>query len=191
MPEIRTGTKTPGEVLKLVQGYQVWAAADLPGDVFAQFQRDEVLEAITRAAVCLVGGGRWTAVERQLLRAADPLDFIEDLKAAVGESEEQKRLARTIAMSLHSWLDPISLLTGFAEVMQGALRANNLADHDSAPRFLLTLAGRPGLVANWPAVERGELLHAVVGTPLLLRAARFAVLGTRFLSKAETAGKGF
>ncbi len=191
VPEIRTGTKTPGEVLKLVQGYQVWAAADLPGDVFAQFQRDEVLEAITRAAVCLVGGGRWTAVERQLLRAADPLDFIEDLKAAIGESEEQKRLARTIAMSLHSWLDPISLLTGFAEVMQGALRANNLADHDSAPRFLLTLAGRPGLVANWPAVERGELLHAVVGTPLLLRAARFAVLGTRFLSKAETAGKGF
>lgn len=191
VPEIRTGTKTPGEILKLVQGYQVWADADLPGDVFAQFQRDEVLEAITRAVVCLVGGGRWTAVERQLLRAAEPLDFIDDLKAAVGESEEQKRIAHTIGMSLHSWLDPISLLTGFAEVMQGALRANNLAGHDSAPRFLLTLAGRSGLVANWPIIERGHLLQAVVSTPLLLRAARFAVLGTRFLSEAESAGKGF
>lgn len=191
VPEIQTGTKTPGEMMKLVQGYQLWADADLPGDVFAQFQRDEVLEAITRAAVCLVAGSRWTGVERQLLRAADPLDFIGDLQKAVGENDDQKRLAHSIGMSLHSWLDPVSLLTGFAEVMQGTLRANNLAGHDSAPRFLLTLAGRSGLVANWPVIERGALLQAVVTTPLLLRAARFAVLGTRFLSEAESVGKGF
>lgn len=191
IPEIQTGSRNPGEVLKLVQGYRLWADADLPGDVFAQFQRDEVLEAITRAVVCLVGGGRWTTVERQLLRAADPLDFIDDMKEAVGESEEQKRLARTIGMSLHSWLDPASLLTGFAEAMQGTLRANNLVGHDSGPRFFLTLAGRSGLVANWPTVERDYLLQAVVTTPLLLRAARFAVLGTRLLSEAESAGKGF
>jgi hypothetical protein len=150
-----------------------------------------VLEAITRAAVCLVAGGRWTAIERQILRAADPLDFVNDLQAAVGDSDDQKRVASTIGMSLHSWLDPVSLLTGFSEVMQGTLRANNLAGHDSAPRFLLSLAGRAGLVANWPVVERGILLQAVVNTPLLLRAARFAVLGTRYLSEAESAGEGF
>lgn len=191
LPEVQTGTKSPGEVLRLVQGYELWAEADLPGDVFAQFQRDEVLEAITRAAVCLVAGSRWTGIERQILRAPDPLDFINDLQAAVGDSEDHKRLARTIGMSLHSWLDPVSLLTGFAEVMQGTLRANNLAHHDSAPRFLLSLAGRAGLVANWPVVERGVFLQAIVNTPLLLRAARFAVLSTRYLSEAGPAGKGF
>jgi hypothetical protein len=191
VPEIQTGTKTPGEVLKLIQGYELWAAADLPGDVFAQFQRDEVLEAITRAAVCLVAGGRWTGIERQILRAVDPLDFINDLQAAIGDKDDQKRLAKAIGMSLHSWLDPVSLLTGFAEVIQETLRANNLTGHDSAPRFLLSLAGRVGLVANWPVVERGILLQAVVNTPLLVRAARFAVLGTRYLSEAESAVKGF
>jgi len=183
--DVQTGNKTPGELMKLVNGYQLWADADLPGDVFAQHQRNEVLEAITRTLVNLVAGGRWAAVERQLLRAADKLDFIDDLKVAVGDTDEQKKLAKNIAMNLHAWRDPALLLAGFAEVMQGTLRSNGLAAHASAPRFLLTLAGRSGLVANWPTIELGTLLQAVVNSPLLLRAARFAVLGTRFLDEAE------
>lgn len=183
--EIQAGPRTPGELMKLVAGYKLWSDADLPGDVFAQHQRDEVLEAITRTLVNLVAGGRWAAVERHLVRAADKLNFVDDLKAALGDSDEQKNLARTIGLNLHAWRDPALLLTGFADVMQGTLRSNGLASHDSAPRFLLTLAGRSGLLANWPVIERGTLLQAVVTTPLLLRAARFAVLGTRFLDEAE------
>ena len=191
-PEVRTGSRTPGELATLASAHERWAEADLPGDVFAQYQRDEVLEAITRALVSLVAGGRWAAIERGLANASDPLDFIDKMQETLGETDEQKRLARTIGRNLHAWLDdPASLLTGFAEVLQSTVKASGFSGHDSAPRFLLLLAGRPGRIMQWPVVERGFLLQEVVNTPLLLRAARFAVLGTRFLSEADKTPRGF
>lgn len=190
-PDVQTGPRTSGELLCLAFAHQRWADADLPGDVFAQHQRDIVLEAIARALVSLVCGGRWAGIERSLANVNDPFDLIDEMKAAVGEGDEQKRLAKTIGQNLFAWADPASLLTGFAEAIQGTLRSNGINGHDSAPRFLLTLAGRSGQVAQWPEAERGYLLQQVLKSPVLLRAARFAILGTRLLRDDVEAGKGF
>lgn len=190
-PDVQTGPRTSAELLRLAMAHERWANADLPGDVFAQHQRDIVLEAITRAVVSLVCGGRWAAIERRLANASDPLDLTDEMKAAVGEVEEQKRLAKAIGQNLFAWADPASLLTGFAEAIHGTLRSNGINGHDSAPRFLLTLAGRTGQVVQWPEVERGYLLQQVIASPVLLRAARFAILGTRLLGDDEEAGRGF
>ena len=60
-----------------------------------------------------------------------------------------------------------------------------------AARFLLLLAGRPGQLVKWDATERDAMLRAVITSPILLRAARFAVLGSRSYKDAEDAKKGF
>lgn len=191
VPDVPTGSKTPEEAMKLVRAYQLWADADLPGDVFAQFQRDVVLAAITRALVSLIAGGRWASVERDMANAGNLEDFLDDMQRVVGEAEEQKKLAKTIGMSLHAWLNPASLLTGFAEVAESAIRTSGIVNRPSAARFLLTLAGHPGQILQWEAGERGVLLQYVLNSPILLRAARFAVLGTRALKGAEEARRGF
>ena len=191
VPEVQAGGRTPGELARLIAAYQLWAQADLPGDVFAQHQRDVVLEAITRALVSLICGGRWATVERSLARANDPLDVLESLEQAVGETDDQKKLARSIGKKLYAWLEPASLLTGFAEVIERTLRASGSSAHDSAPRFLLTLAGRPGQVTQWRPTDRSLLLQQALASPVLLRAARYAVVGTRLLNEAEEARKGF
>lgn len=188
-PDVQTGPRTSGELLRLVFHYQRWAGADLPGDVFAQHHRDAVLEAITRALVSLACGNRWAAVEHRLANSNDPLDLIDAMQAVVGDSDDQKRLAKKIGHSLYAWQDPASLLTGFDEVIQGTLRASGVIGHDSAPRFLLTLAGRSSQVLSWQGVERGYLMQQVIASPVLLRAARFAVVGTRLMG--EQASRGF
>jgi hypothetical protein len=190
-PDVPTGARTPSEVVRLASAYQRWVTADLPGDVFAQHQRDAVLEAITSSAVSMICGSRWAAVERRLLSATDPLDLIDEMQKLIGESDEQKHLAKTIGKHLYSWLDPVSLLTGFADVTREALKSNGLSGHDSVPRFLLTLAGHTGQILEWPQPEQKYLIDAALTSPGLLRAARFAVLGTRFLGESEDAGKGF
>ena len=190
-PEIQAGSKTPTQVIKLMTAYQQWAEADLPGDVFARFQRDKVLDAITRTMVSLVCGVRWESIERSMVHADDPLDVIDDMQKAIGESDDQKKVAHTIGRNLHAWLDPASLLTGFAEVMEVMIRSSGITERPSAPRFLLTLAGRSGQIMHWPVVDRDFLLERVLNSPVLLRAARFAMLGTRALSEAAKVRKGF
>jgi hypothetical protein len=54
----------------------------------------------------------------------------------------------------------------------------------------LLLASRPGLILDWDPAERDKILDAVVTSPVLLRAARFAVLGSRAFIDADEASKG-
>jgi hypothetical protein len=191
LPQIHAQGCSPAEIERLARGYQLWEQADLPGDVFARHQRDTVLESVTRAVVSLVAGSRWSVVEQRIGRSSDPLDLVEDMQAAVGGSVAQRQLAQTIGRRLYEWSDPVALLNGFTEIIQATLRSNGLGGHDSATRFLLILAGHCGQIMNWPDTERGFLLQQVIATPLLLRAARLAVLGTRFLNETGDERKGF
>lgn len=191
VPVVATGAKTPQEVMRLVSGYKRWASAELPGDVFAQFQRDEVLQAITSSLVSLISGTRWAGLERRMAQAPQLEDYLDEMKLAVGETPEHKELARAIGLNLYDWLDPVALLTGFAEVAGSALRSAGMTNHPAAPRFLLTLAGRPGELLQWAQGERGVLLQRILNSPVLLRAARFTVLGTRALKDSGEAQRGF
>ncbi|WP_315068027.1 hypothetical protein [uncultured Microbacterium sp.] len=190
-PHIPTGAKTREELTRLAQAHQIWARADMPGDALTQNQRLLVLDGITRALTSLAGGRRWSKLEIRLAGAADPLDLCGEMQAAVGDSDEQVKLARTISQSLYSWADPATLLAGFAEAAHGALRSAGLTGHDTAPRFLLTLTGRTGEVMDWPETERRFLLQQVLLSPALVRAARFAIVGTRMFGDGEQERQGF
>jgi hypothetical protein len=190
-PRVHTGERTPQEIVRLAEGYRMWAEAELRAGPFAQNLQARVLEAITRATVSLIGGRHWRTVEYRLIDAEDLADHIDDLQKAVGVEPHQQALAAKIAHHLWQWSTPGELLAGFAEVITPALRYRGLGGVATAPRFLLLLASRVGLVLDWDPTERDKILAAVVASPVLLRAARFAVLGSRTFIDADEAAKGF
>ncbi|MCW3159470.1 hypothetical protein [Micropruina sonneratiae] len=184
-PEVQSTARTVAGLLQLIDGHQMWADADLPGDVFAQHQRNRVLEAVTLALVSIVGGGRWAAAERSLAGAHDRLRHLRD---AVSDNMDQWRVADAICKQLWEWKSPVAMITGFTNVVGPTLRRRGLGEHQSAPRFLLTLADRPGEVKHWPASERDLLIQKALNAPVLLRLARLAVLGVRILDDADDEG---
>lgn len=190
-PFVRTGARTTQEVMRLVRGYRLWADADLPGDLFAQHQRREVLLAISQAVVSLISDGHWASIERRVAKANDPSDLFEDMQKAVGDNGLQREMARNIAYSLYDWLNPAALLSGFDAAASRVIQASGIKGRPSTARFLLTLAGRPGSITDWYEREREFLLQKVMDAPVLLRAARFAVLGTRALNTDGNMEKGF
>lgn len=190
-PVVTSQSNSVREVLRLAEGHQHWIGADLPADAFAAYEQQIVGDAIARSIGTLVGGSHWAAVERKLARAEEAADHLADMQDAVGVSAEHKALASTIAYSLYKWLKPEELLLGFYEVIAPHLAGHGITGKPSAPRFLLMLAGRPGYITDWEPEETSYLLERVVKSPVLYRAARFAVLGTRALNDAEGVERSF
>ena len=148
-------------------------------------------DTIARSIGTLIGGSHWVGVERKLADTQDAADFLEEMQSAVGISSAHKELASAIAYSLYKWLSSGGLLLGFHDVVAPLLAASGLGDRPAASRFLLTLAGRPGFLAEWEDEDLAYLLEHVIQTPVLYRAARFAVLGTRALNDADGVERSF
>lgn len=184
--DIPTGARTQDGLMTLAEGYRRWAEAESPADPFSEYQRKSVLEAIARTFFGLAAGERWAAIEQREAQRGDRGGLTRDMQTAVGNGPEHKLVANKIAMRLHSWQEPESRLAGFAEAMRYALASNQLGGIESAAERLLTLASDPGSVLDWPPQERDAVLQAVLDTPFLLRAARFAWLGTRHLDDEES-----
>lgn len=181
-PEAQPLARTVAGLLQLIEGHKLWANADLPGDVFAQHQRNRVLEALALALASLVGGGKWAAAERNLAGAHDRGRHLRD---AVSDHMDQWRVADAIGKELWMWDSPAAMVSGFADVASSMLKSRGLGDQESAPRFLLTLADRPGEIADWSVAERDFLLQKVLNTPVLFRLARYAVLSVRMLDNPD------
>lgn len=190
-PVVMSQSNSAKEVIRLAEGHQRWIGADLPADAFAAYEQQLVGDEITRSIGTLIGGSHWAAVERKLARADEVADHLDDMQDAVGVSSEHKALASSIAYNLYKWLKPEELLLGFHAVIDPHLAAHGIIGNSSAPRFLLMLAGRPGYITDWEPQETSYLLERVVKSPLLYRAARFAVLGTRALNDAEGVERSF
>lgn len=190
-PSVSVTACSPKEVRRLIDGHARWMAAELPADPFAVYQRQLVGDTIARAIGTLIGGTHWVAIERKLAQARDAADYLEEMQGAVGISTAHKELASTIAYSLYKWLSVSSLLLGFHEVIAPLLAGSGLGESPTASRFLLMLAGRPVFLAGWEDEEIAYLLARVIQTPVLYRAARFAVLGTRALNDADGVERSF
>jgi hypothetical protein len=186
---IQYGASSPGEIVRLAAGYQMWAQGS-PPDAFATRDQQVVLDAIARAIPSMACGNHWASLERKLEWTDDPADLLDRMQDLIGLSAAHKALGEAIGFNLHHWLSPEDLLLGFDGVIAAALRENGVQAQPTAARFLLTLAGRPGHILDWPEADRDHLLQRVVSSPVLLRAARFAVLGTRILDQ-ESASRGF
>ena len=190
-PDIPCGSRTTPEILRIAEGHRMWALAPVPRDAFAARQHQIAMDAFPRSIAMLMCGSHWANLERSIELAADPADYFDQMRNCVGVSAGHKALGDAIAYKLHEWLSLGTLLSGFSEVIASRLVDNSVRNQPTAARFLLTLAGRPGYILDWPQPDRDYLLAQVVTSPVLLRAARFAVLGTRILNDEESASGGF
>ena len=190
-PVVSFSAHSPSEVMRLAEGHQRWTAAELPADPFATYEQQIVGDAIAQTIGTLIGGSRWAAIERKVAATQDAADQLEGMQDAVGISTEHKALASTIAYSLYKWLKPEDLLVEFHEAITPHLAAHGISGVPSAPRFLLMLAGRPGYITEWEPSEAASILRRVLKSPVLYRAARFAVLGTRALNDADGVERSF
>lgn len=190
-PVVTAQSASVREVIRLAEGHQRWIAAELPADPFAAYEQQIVGDAIARSIGTLIGGSHWAALERRLARTQEAADHLDDMMNAVGISSEHKALASTIAHSLYKWLTPEALLLGFDEVIAPHLSSHGVTDKPAAPRFLLTLAGRPGYITDWEPREASWLLEQILTSPVLYRASRFAVLGTRALNDPAGVERSF
>ena len=188
-PVVRGTSRTPREVMRLASAHLAWATAERPADPFASRQCDMVLDAVTREIASLIGQSYWAGVERRMKHASDLTAFIDDMEACVGEISSHRKLADRIARSLWGWSTPEALLAGFTDALVGIMQGSKTAENQDTARFVLTLADQPGqILIGWSPSECEDLLAQVIASPVLLRAARFAVLGARAFHGAVTAG---
>ncbi|WP_433435410.1 hypothetical protein [Nonomuraea sp. CA-141351] len=185
-PVVRYANQSLSEVQRLIVGHRRWLDADLPADPFAHRQREQALSAITTALVSLVAGKRWARLERRRvpLSGRKPPDLLDEMQELVGDAPLQRAVAQQIADHLWQWLDsPAALREGFAEAIAAIAGGSGIGDSRTAAEFLLQLASRPGHLASWGETERDRFLNCVLHSPVLIRAARFAVLGTEELQE--------
>lgn len=189
-PDVSWNGRTPQDLAHLIDLAAIWAGADLPGDPFARRQQDHVIAAITRQLVSVIAGPYWAKLELRLAGADKLIDHLDDMRGGVGRDERHKALATAIASHLWGWLEPAPMLAGFGEVVAPALARSGMAGRPVAARFLLLLAEKPWCLASWDPHEKEALLRGVITSPVLIRAARFAVLGARALKETDEAAKG-
>jgi hypothetical protein len=186
-PAVSGSDRVPRDVMCLASAHLMWSSAERPADPFAGHQCAVVLDAITGEIASLIGQGYWAGVERRMRHATDLTAYVDDMKACVGTIGSHKELADRISRHLWAWPTPQSLLAGFTEALT-VLHSKAAAGHD-VPRFLLTLADQPGrIMTDWSPSECEDMLAMILASPVLLRAARFAVLGARAYHQNVTAG---
>lgn len=190
-PSVPEVEKSIAGVMQYVEAHHRWATAEMPADLFAAHEQAHVLEAIARSNAAMLGGSHWAALERKLARASELADHLDEMQETLGVTASHKLLAADIGRNLYRWSEPATLIPGFDSVVAHTLVENGVKDRPSVARFLLSLAGQPGLIATWPTGERDYLLGHIISSPVLIRAARFAVLGSRALNDPQSVGLGF
>ncbi|MFF9130426.1 hypothetical protein [Streptomyces sp. NPDC014806] len=186
-PSIRYAEASLSEMKRLIFGHRRWLDAEAPADPFTRHQREQVLNAITMALVSLAAGSRWAKLEHKRLPVGGrkPPDVLDEMQELVGQAPKQRAAAQQIASRLWQWADsPAAMNEGFASAVRIIAAASGIDDPHTAADFLLPLVTRPGSLASWDEAERDQLLECVLRSPVLIRAARFAVLGTEDLREA-------
>jgi hypothetical protein len=191
---IQPGKRSVSRMTELIDGYQLWAAADLPGTVDAEALRDGVLARIDRSLCELVAGQRWARDEAEW--AKDGRDGVLDTwrKASIlvaSSDQIVRQVAQDIGSSLHKWADQAAIEEGFAATAE-PLAVRDLPGCRQAARFVFRLAQRPGALfaqaeLRPPTNDVRKALGMVLSRPSLYKLARMTVKGARELHDGGSA----
>jgi hypothetical protein len=177
-PSVPTGQKSLDAVHNLMRSHRQWKDAELPAHPFGMRERQRVLDALATAMAVMLAPGRWASFEQRIVGVPTSEVDLTQAKALVGDSAPQRAVAEAISMSLWQWDSPETLIRGFGDAIAGLASSSGMPNPVKGARFLLQLASSPGELLDWDESERNQYLRCVFTNPALIRAARFAVLGT-------------
>lgn len=177
-PSVPIGQKSLAEAQKLMRHHRQWKDAELPAHPFGMRERQRVLDALTTALAQTLAPGQWATFEQRIV-GLSPADVdLNRARALIGDAPAQRAAADAIANNLWQWNSPASLIEGFSQAIAVLAATAGMPDTTKGARFLLQLASSPGELLDWDEDERAQYLRCVLTDPVLVRAARFAVLGT-------------
>lgn len=165
------------EVTKMMGHHRRWKRAELPADPFGVRQRERVLDAITAAMARMLAGRQWSRFEQWIAGHSDEEIDLDRAQTLVGRSPIQREAAESIAHNIWRWTTRQSFIEGFADSAAGLMRSAGMPNTQQGSRILLQLASSPGELLDWDEPERTKYLRCILTDPVLMRAARFAVMG--------------
>ena len=177
-PIVPARSKSLNEVRALIQHHRRWSVAELPAHPFGLRDRMLVLRTLTTAMAVMLAPGQWAHFEHRIANLAPDEVDLSLAKELVGETRPQRAAAQAIATHLWEWNTPEALIVGFSEAVSDLAASSGMKDTRKGARLLLQLAASPGELADWDKDELNHYLRCVLTDPVLVRAARFAVLGT-------------
>ncbi|NGN93187.1 hypothetical protein G5C66_10620 [Nocardioides sp. KC13] len=177
-PRVPGRTKSLAEVRNLITHHRRWTDAELPAHPFGVRDQQHVLQTITTAMAVMLAPGKWAHFEHQISGLAPEDVDLNRAQRLVGDTAPQWAAAQAIASRLWQWSSPEALIVGFADAIADLAASSGMPNRAKGARFLLQLASAPGEVADWDEDELNQHIRCVLTSPVLLRAARFAVLGT-------------
>lgn len=177
-PTVLTAQKSLAEVNMLIRHHRRWRDAELPGDPFGVRDQKRVLAAITTAMAVMLAPGHWARFEERIVGMAAADVDLDHAQALVGESPAQRSAAKAIANNLWQWNSAETFIEGFSHAAAGLITASGMPNALKGARLLLQLASSPGELLDWDEAERNRYLRCVLTDPVLIRVARFAVLGS-------------
>jgi hypothetical protein len=185
-PRLSAGPRTADEALRLVDVARMWASAALPANPLAQHEQRSVLRAIAKQLGCLICGQRWARLER---RMRGDVPAIGALQEAVGTEAYQTALARLIRSRLGAWATerPENRAADLGSLLAAQVPRSRLGlGHARRAELLLRLASDPSTVAAWSRHEVSAAIEQAIVVPVLMRAARFAVLAIHAATAEDT-----
>jgi hypothetical protein len=177
-PTIPIVPRSVDQVVRLIKLASLWSGAQLAANPVAEIGLRSVLRATTAGIASLIGGVRWSHLERDGAQQ-DEYSF-QDLKSLVGTETYQVSIANSIAENLAGWtaLKPYERVEGFFSVlMVYRLRLRIEPSDVRFAEFLLRLASDASSLGDWSSEEVRESIDRSLVSPVLTRAARFLVLG--------------
>lgn len=177
-PYVPERPKSLPHVRTLIAHHRRWSDAELPAHPFGVRDRQRVLQAITTAIAVMLAPGQWAHFEYQVSGTAWEDVDLNRAQKLVGATTPQLAAAEAIASHLWQWNTPGALIVGFSDAIADLAASSGMKDTGKGARFLLQLASSPGELVDWEEAELTTYLRCVFTDPVLLRAARFAVLGT-------------
>ncbi len=199
-PKCGVWSKTLDDVRRLVTVVRLWSCAWLPGDPFAALARDAVVSALTAAIAGVLGGGKWSALERQIRGGAYP--DVTLLEPGLAKPRDHRLFREKIVALAAVFPDsPIEeRVHQLAEVFRStawvhgnrgiapgpsATDSVSTSNPEWLAEFMLRLGSAPASTPTWAATSLDAGIEVAVRSPILFRAARLLVLAVSSEESSE------
>lgn len=173
-------------VKSAIEGATLWRHAKASGNFLSATNQREVLRAITRHVMLLIGGERWARAELDFAEGRD-MD-LRQLKRAVSQRADEAGVAAALAIDMPtlSTLPVNARVARLAEIarsfritLSDAPSGTLTADPVWLSELALRVASDPAMVKEWAGKYRTLGLTRLIESPTIARAARFLVLASQ------------